>query len=93
MSQRLVACHTGRYKVVHQRLPPNELTYHQHVPGFLLVDDEFAADALRQLATDASGLASHALGAGSQPLKLLVEVLRITPLLARGGHTAVHNCS
>jgi hypothetical protein len=93
MSRPLAACRTGRYSAVHQRLPPNELTYHQHVPGFLLVDDKFVADALRQLATDASSLASHALGASTQPLELLVEVVRITPVLERGGHTAVHNCS
>jgi hypothetical protein len=61
--------------------PPNELTYRQHVPGSLLVDDEFVADALRQLAIDACGRASHALGAGRQ---LILE---------RGSRSAVHHAS
>jgi hypothetical protein len=42
-----------------------------------------------------NGLASHALGAGSQPLELLVELLRIVHVLAREreGRTAVYNAS
>jgi hypothetical protein len=47
----------------------------------LLVDDEFVADALRQLAIDACGRASRALGAGRQ---LILE---------RGSRLAVHHAS
>ena len=68
--------------------PSNDFTYHQHLPGYL---HEFVADTLRQMAVDACGLASHALGADSQPLELLVELLRIVPVLERGARTAVHN--
>jgi hypothetical protein len=57
----------------------------------LLVDNKFVADALCKLATDASGLAGHALGADSQSLN---ELLRIAAsILERGGHTTVHNSS
>ena len=70
--------------------PSNDFTYHQHLPGYL---HEFIADTLRQMAVDACGLASHALGADGQPLELplLVELLRIAPVLKCGVRTAVHN--
>ena len=68
--------------------PPDDCTYHQHLLGHLR---EFVADTLLQMAVDACGLASHALGADGQPLELLVELLRIVPVLERGARTAVHN--
>lgn len=74
---------------IHQRHPPTILL-RQHLPGYLY---EFVADTLRQTTVDAYGLASQALGADSQPLELLVEPLRIAPVLECGVRTAVHNAS
>ena len=59
--------------------------------NLLMYLHEFVADTLRQMAVDACGLASHALGADGQPLELLVELLRIAPVLKCGVRTAVHN--
>ena len=70
--------------------PPDDCTHHQHLLGYLR---EFVADTLLQMAVDARGLASHALGADSQPLELLVELLRIVPVPERRSRTAVHNAS